>query len=259
MEYGDGGVRVLTEIDEVEKQRQLFRCTYEGEERTVLINKEGCRQRWDFSIEHPIYGKLVCSYYPKGAEEQLDGWFGSGFAQEENGKSSVPGIPMWSCTEAGMKYLQKHIQQGLHDALCGLVMEAQIQGLLERNGHEFMISGLDMKKQIKDLRRFYQMRTNKRLPHQGPRRDRVGFVRRAYKAYCDTAEELEKKGRAVQVTKERVAEKYVPERRTGKEVGIDVRSLDEQIDRYGFTCERLFEVFAHWRRYAKEESTPPVG
>jgi len=71
MDYGDHELRVLTEIDEVEKQRQLIRHTYAGEERTFLVSEEGCRQRWDFTIEHQVYGKLVCSYYPQGAEDQL--------------------------------------------------------------------------------------------------------------------------------------------------------------------------------------------
>jgi hypothetical protein len=45
-----------------------------------------------------------------------------------------------------MEYLLKHIQQGLHDALCGLVMEAQIHGLFARNEHEFMIANLSQKR-----------------------------------------------------------------------------------------------------------------
>jgi len=86
MEYGDEQVRVLAEIDEIGKHRRLIRFQQDGEERTVLIDDVGHRRRWDFTIEHPIYGKLVCSYYPGEAKKQLENHFGAGFAQEKDGK-----------------------------------------------------------------------------------------------------------------------------------------------------------------------------
>jgi hypothetical protein len=256
MEYGDEEVRVLTEIDEIEKQRQLRRSTTRGGERTDLLDQEGSRQRWDFSIEHPIYGKLVCSYYPEGAGDQLEGWFARQFTYEEKGKSSVQGIPMWSCTEAGMEYLQKHIQQGLHDALCGLVGEAGINGLFARNGREVMIPNLSQKRRVKELRDYYDTRMNKRLgARQGQRKDTVDFLVRAYRAYCDAADELKipltdplPQISTARVTQEKLVEHMKRKRNDDEENKITVRGLTKQLVKHGLTYAELIKRchYARW-------------
>lgn len=248
MEYGNDELRILTEIDDMGRRRQPYSFVADGQERTVLLDENGQRPRWDFTIEHPIYGKLVCSYYPDSAENQLKGWFGNGFAQEKDGKRQVPGIPMWACTEAGMEYLQRHIQQALHDALTGLVLEAQIAGLHARNGEEFLIPGLKMNKQINQVRRYYEVQMNERLGRrQGHRPDKAAFLQRAYKAYCKAADALEQEGLPVRVTEEELVKHLEHKRGHQKLKGIDVRSFTKQLKKYGFTYAELVERFKYSR------------
>lgn len=264
MEYGDEELRVLTEIDEIEKQRQLFHFERDGEERTILLDGVGHRSRWDFAIEHPIYGKLVCSYYPDAAKKQLQGYFGSGFAQERDGEQVIPGLMHWSCTDAGMEYLLKHIQQGLHDALCGLVMEAQIHGLFARNGHEFMISNLSQKKEINQVRNYYRARMNERLgTRQGRRKDMVDFLIRAYRAYCDVADELKIpitdpfiRDSTARVTQEKLVGHMKRKRIHNEESEITVRAFTKQLKEYGLTYSELIER-CHYTRWKDGQKIEP--
>lgn len=260
MEYGDEEIRVLTEIDEIEKQRQFLRLKHDGGERTVLLESVGHRPRWDFTIEDSVYGKLVCSYYPEAAKKQLKGYFGNGFAQERDGERVVPGLMHWSCTDAGMEYLLKHIQQGLHDALSGLVMEAQIHGLLAQNGRDFMIPSLSTKKQINQVRKYYRARMNERLgTRQGQRKNIVDFLLRVYHAYCDVADELKIpatdpfiQASTGQVTQEKLVEYMKRKRIPNEESGMSVRALTKQLKAYGFTYSELIER-CHYTRWKDAE------
>jgi hypothetical protein len=145
MEYGDDELRVVTELDQVEAPRQIRRVNVDGQEKAILLDMKGHRRRWDFTVEHPIYGKLVCSYYPKAALRQLEGHFGRGFSGDQDGTLTITRESL-VCTDAGMEYLQRQIQQGIHDALIGLVIEAQTHGLFLCDGQEFVVTGLESRK-----------------------------------------------------------------------------------------------------------------
>jgi hypothetical protein len=180
MEYGDDDVRVLTEIDNVEVPRQVRRIPELN--LVTLLEGEGQRERWDFTVENPMYGKLVCSYYPDEALPQLVDNFVDVFAGYKDKFGNYPGHPVnaaLGCATAGGRYLRKQIQQGLHDALCGLLMEAEVYGIRERNGHEFAIFrlNLNLKRSINRIRNHYSGRMNKRLgTRQGDRKDTVEFL-----------------------------------------------------------------------------------
>jgi hypothetical protein len=248
MEHGDDELRVLTEIDDVTKKRHVKRFNAGGQESAILIDKEGHRARWDFTIENPMYGKLVCSYYPEDAQQQIQGYFRSGFAEEKDGKRSVPAIPMWSCTASGMKYLQEQIQQAIHNALAGLVMEAQVHGLRDCNGDYFIIPNLDLKKQVGQIRKFYKAHANNRLgAHQGQQRDKAGFLLRTYKAYCEAVADLESRGEPVEVTEEKLVTHLTYKRKHKKAEQIDARSFTKLMSSYGFTYEKLLERFEYSR------------
>jgi len=187
----------------------------------------------------------VCSYYPQGAEDQLARHFAKGFTNQ--------GIPTWSSTKAGLEYLQEKIQEGVHDALYGLVVEAMIQGIRRRNGHDFLIA-VDLTKQTNELRSFYNKSTNKRLgAQQGPQPDPVDFLLRAYKAYCVVMDAKERTGSKEQGTIEETAAKYEGKRASTEKEGIDPRSFKEQMERYGYTWEGLLERFS----YAREADRAP--
>jgi hypothetical protein len=162
-----------------------------------------------------------------------------------------------------MEYLLRYTQQGLHDALCGLVMEAQIHGLLARNGHDFMVPNLSQKKQTNQVRDYYRARMNERLgTRQGQRRDRVDFLVRAYRAYCHVANELKipatdpfRQNSASRVTQEKLVG-YMKRKRIHKEESeMTVRAFTKQLKEYGFTYSELIKRFHYtrWKERAEVE------
>ena len=265
MDYGDHELRVLTEIDDITKKRDRRRFSTGSEERTVIVDTEGHRPRWDFTIEHPMFGKLTSSYYPEDAREQLERYFGRGFGEVEDGILSIPAIPVWNCVDAGQQYLLEKIQQCIHDALCGLVMEAEVSGLSERNGHEFTIPDLNQKVRVDQIHSYYRNRTNKRLGTlQGQRKDTVEFLRRAYLAYCGAANELSlpvsdpftRMTPIKRIPQEKLVEHMTRKRSLDGKETISVRGFTKQLKKHGFTYSQFVDRCETTRWEASRQAEP---
>jgi hypothetical protein len=257
MEYGDDDVRVLTEIDKVEAPRRIRRVPELN--LAILIDENGHRERWDFTIENPMYGKLVCTYYPGEALPQLVDYFVDVFAEykHKSGDRSInPVLPPLRCASAGGRYLRKQIQQGVHDALCGLLMEAGVYGLRERNGHEFIIPKLAQKRRVKRIRDHYTSCMNKRLgTRQGQRKDTVDFLFRAYQAYRDAADELKisvtdgvTRKKTMKVTQEKLVKHMKSKRRHDGEEAMSIRGFTKQLKEHGLTYSELVDRCEYIRR-----------
>jgi hypothetical protein len=52
MEFGDESVRIVTEVDDIGKARELRKVNHDGETRTFLLDSVGHRRRWDFGIQN---------------------------------------------------------------------------------------------------------------------------------------------------------------------------------------------------------------
>lgn len=256
MEYGEQDLRILTEIDRIEKQRPVYRFVLGGEEQTELADKNGQRERWDFIVENPLYGKMICSYYPEEAVKELRNYYAAFFSYEKDGEEYVQGIPMSGCTSEATAYLRTRMQQGIHDALCSLILEARVHGLSESNGRTFVRPDLDTNKGVTQIQNYNKTRLRRRLnARRGPKKNRALFIKRVYEAYCKAADEAEQPGESNKITQKHIA-KFLPNKKNQNNdfEGIDVRTFGAQLADHQVNYAYLMEMFELWRNMEKQST-----
>jgi hypothetical protein len=168
-----------------------------------------------FTIEHPIFGKLVCLYSPGQA---TSGTLASGFKRHLGNPSEI-----LLCHNHALGLIHRKIKRNLKDAMEGLIREVMFETMRDLNGHAF-IGELKAKQWKKSIKDWHASASGKRIgAHQGPQKDASKFVRQVSNAATHV------KGR---VTQEKLAEA----------MGITPRGLQQQIRSYRFAWSGVLDI-----------------
>jgi hypothetical protein len=227
----------------------------------IEVVMEDTGQRWDFTIEHGIYGKLVCSYYPREGENHLQHCFDRIFTKPQGKHSILEFGPALHCYHQAYNLMKEKIAHNIHDSMIGFIKEVFLETLIELNGWEFNLK-LDAAKKMKSIRDFHSKASGLRMgARQGRKADRAAFIKQVLEAYGKAHDELAEEQRKKILDKykkdraKREAYKHaafvnmpvtmqlVAKKMSG--LGITYNSLKEQLERYQLTIEDLQEEYYH--------------
>lgn len=220
------------------------------EELYILCELDSRKLRWDFIVTVPSGGQLVCSYYPEDAIENLMLYF-----WDLNSNIAAFG----NATEYAVQLLQKHIKENLEDALVGLIYETRVKTVNDLNGLIFSIDGFDYTKKLTRLRGYYSKALTRRMnAHGGQPKDRIQFLKKAYRAYSLWADANLRLETERDITRVEMADRWGGQKNYEHGKGISVHGLEKQLKRYEMNWRQVIEIckgwrFEEWRRKVREE------
>ena len=177
-------------------------------------NVVGLDTQRQFTIEHPIFGNLVCLYSPGQA---ASGTLASGFKRLGNPSEIL------LCHRHALDLIDRKIKRNLQDAMEGLIKEVIFETMRDLNGYAFMGS-LKAKEWKTFIKNWHASASGERMgAHKGPQKDAANFVRQVSHAAAHI------KGR---VTQEKLAEK----------MRISRRGLQQQTRSYGFAWSAVQDI-----------------
>jgi len=180
-------------------------------------NVVGLDTQRHFTIENPIFGKLVCLYSPGQAASGT-------LARSFNSHLGAPSGTLL-CHRHALSLIDRKIKHNLQDAMEGLIKEAIFETMRDLNGYAFM-GDLKAKEWKRFIKNWHASASGKRMgAHKGPQKDASNFVRQVSRAATHI------KGR---VTQEKLAEK----------MRISRRGLQQQMRSYGFAWSAVQDI---WR------------
>lgn len=132
-------------------------------------NVVGLDTQRQFTIEHPIFGNLVCPYAPGQA---ASGTLASSFKRRLGNPSEI-----LLCHRHALDLVDRKIKRNLQDAMEGLIKEVIFETMRDLNGYAFMGS-LKVKEWNNCIKNWHASASAKRMgAHKGPQKDAANFVR----------------------------------------------------------------------------------